>query len=130
MRRGGWRNRTESSDGWGATGYMAAKVQKLDEQFRLDAPLQQQTDGTATNIFNGVSIYVNGYTDPTADQLRHLMMLHGGQFHVYYSRSKTTHIIATNLPNSKIKELKDEKVVRPEWITDSFIQSSPVFRRL
>ncbi|XP_044142895.1 DNA repair protein REV1 isoform X2 [Bufo gargarizans] len=119
MRRGGWRNRTESSDGWGATGYMAAKVQKLDEQFRLDAPLQQQKDGTATNIFNGVSIYVNGYTDPTADQLRHLMMLHGGQFHVYYSRSKTTHIIATNLPNSKIKQLKDEKVVRPEWITDS-----------
>ncbi|XP_069826981.1 DNA repair protein REV1 [Dendropsophus ebraccatus] len=119
MRRGGWRNRSASNDGWGAFGYMAAKVQKLDEQFRLDAPLQQQKDGTATNIFSGVSIYVNGYTDPTADQLRHLMMLHGGQFHVYYSRSKTTHIIATNLPNSKIKELKDEKVVCPEWITDS-----------
>ncbi|XP_047457742.1 DNA repair protein REV1 isoform X2 [Mugil cephalus] len=47
------------------------------------------------------------------------MMLHGGQFHVYYSRSKTTHIIASNLPNSKIKELKGEKVIRPEWITDS-----------
>ncbi|MGH0180649.1 UNVERIFIED_CONTAM: hypothetical protein FKN15_004697 [Acipenser sinensis] len=47
------------------------------------------------------------------------MMLHGGQHHMYYSRSKTTHIIATNLPNSKIKELKGEKVVRPEWITDS-----------
>ncbi|XP_031439288.1 DNA repair protein REV1 isoform X3 [Clupea harengus] len=47
------------------------------------------------------------------------MMLHGGQFHVYYSRSKTTHIIATNLPNSKINELRGEKVVRPEWITDS-----------
>lgn len=45
-------------------------------------------------------------------------MLHGGQFHVYYSRSKTTHIIATNLPNSKIQELKGEKVIRPEWITD------------
>ncbi|XP_056411942.1 DNA repair protein REV1 [Hyla sarda] len=119
MRRGGWRNHTASEDGWGAFGYMAVKAQKLDEQFRLDAPLQQQKDGTATDIFNGVSIYVNGYTDPTADQLRHLMMLHGGQFHVYYSRSKTTHIIATNLPNSKIKELKDEKVVRPEWITES-----------
>ncbi|XP_075121266.1 DNA repair protein REV1 [Leptodactylus fuscus] len=119
MRRGGWRNRSASSDGWGACGYMAAKVQKLDEQFRLDAPLQQQKEGTTTNIFNGVSIYVNGYTDPTADQLRHLMMLHGGQYHVYYSRSKTTHIIASNLPNNKIKELRDEKVVRPEWITDS-----------
>ncbi|XP_016110482.1 DNA repair protein REV1-like [Sinocyclocheilus grahami] len=47
------------------------------------------------------------------------MMLHGGQFHLYYTSSKTTHIIATNLPNSKIQELKGEKVVRPEWITDS-----------
>lgn len=56
--------------------------------------------------------------DPSADELRRLMMLHGGQFHVYYSRSKTTHIIATNLPNSKIQELKGEKVIRPEWITD------------
>ncbi|OCT95301.1 DNA repair protein REV1 [Xenopus laevis] len=120
MRRGGWRNRASEKDGWGAWGgYMAAKVQKLDEQFRADAPLQQQNDGTSSKIFNGVSIYVNGYTDPTADQLRHLMMLHGGQYHVYYSRSKTTHIIATNLPNNKIKELKDEKVVRPEWITES-----------
>ncbi|XP_075056261.1 DNA repair protein REV1 isoform X2 [Mixophyes fleayi] len=120
MQRGGWRNRASSNDGWGVWGgYMSAKVQKLDDQFRSDAPLQQQKDGTASNIFNGVSIYVNGYTDPTADQLRHLMMLHGGQYHVYYSRSKTTHIITTNLPNSKIKELKDEKVVRPEWITDS-----------
>ncbi|CAI9572309.1 unnamed protein product [Staurois parvus] len=120
MRRGGWRNHASNSDGWGAWGgYMSAKVQKLDQQFHLDAPVQQQNEGTSSNIFNGVSIYVNGYTDPTADQLRHLMMLHGGQYHVYYSRSKTTHIIATNLPNSKIKELKDEKVVRPEWITDS-----------
>uniref|UniRef100_A0A8C7KI86 DNA repair protein REV1 n=1 Tax=Oncorhynchus kisutch TaxID=8019 RepID=A0A8C7KI86_ONCKI len=46
-------------------------------------------------------------------------MLHGGQFHVYYSHSHTTHIIANNLPNSKIQELRDQKVVRPEWITDS-----------
>ncbi|MEE6470423.1 hypothetical protein FKM82_008964 [Ascaphus truei] len=100
-------------------GYKVAKVQKLEEQFRSDAPVQQNKDGTSSAIFNGVSIYVNGYTDPTADQLRHLMMLHGGQYHVYYSRSNTTHIIATNLPNSKIKELKNEKVVLPEWITES-----------
>ncbi|XP_018418937.1 PREDICTED: DNA repair protein REV1 isoform X2 [Nanorana parkeri] len=120
MRQGGWRNHASNSDGWDAWGgYISAKVQKLDQQFRLDAPVQQQNEGTSSNIFNGVSIYVNGYTDPTADQLRHLMMVHGGQYHLYYSRSKTTHIIATNLPNNKIKELKDEKVVRPEWITDS-----------
>ncbi|XP_035532458.1 DNA repair protein REV1 isoform X2 [Morone saxatilis] len=107
-------------NGWAERGgYMAAKVSKLDEQFKLDAPREKQKEGSCSNIFNGVSIYVNGYTDPSADELRRLMMLHGGQFHVYYSRSKTTHIIANNLPNTKIQELKGEKVIRPEWITDS-----------
>uniref|UniRef100_A0A8D1X3E8 DNA repair protein REV1 n=1 Tax=Sus scrofa TaxID=9823 RepID=A0A8D1X3E8_PIG len=116
MRRGGWRKRAEDSwEKWG--GYMAAKVQKLEQQFRSDAAIQK--DGTTSTIFSGVAIYVNGYTDPSAEELRKLMMLHGGQYHVYYSRSKTTHIIATNLPNAKIKELKGEKVIRPEWIVES-----------
>ncbi|KAM6177666.1 DNA repair protein REV1 isoform 1-T1 [Rhynchocyon petersi] len=117
MRRGGWRKRAEN-DGWQKWGgYMAAKVQKLEEQFRSDAAIQK--DGNSSTIFSGVAIYVNGYTDPSAEELRKLMMLHGGQYHVYYSRSKTTHIIATNLPNAKIKELKGEKVIRPEWIVES-----------
>ncbi|XP_024855076.1 DNA repair protein REV1 isoform X3 [Bos taurus] len=116
MRRGGWRKRAEDDwEKWG--GYMAAKVQKLEQQFRSDAAIQK--DGTSSTIFSGVAIYVNGYTDPSAEELRKLMMLHGGQYHVYYSRSKTTHIIATNLPNAKIKELKGEKVIRPEWIVES-----------
>ncbi|KYO41427.1 DNA repair protein REV1 isoform A [Alligator mississippiensis] len=120
MRRGGWRKRAGDHDGWGSWGgYMSAKVKKLEDQFCSDAVIQQQKDGTSTGIFSGVAIYVNGFTDPSADELRRLMMLHGGQYHVYYSRSKTTHIIATNLPNAKIKELKGEKVVRPEWIIES-----------
>ncbi|XP_076016657.1 DNA repair protein REV1 [Genypterus blacodes] len=121
MSRDGWAKKRASDDnGWAATGgYMAAKVSKLEEQFKLDAPREKHKQGAFTNIFSGVAIYVNGYTDPSADELRRLMMLHGGQFHVYFSRSKTTHIIANNLPNSKIQELKGEKVIRPEWITDS-----------
>ncbi|MGH0122133.1 UNVERIFIED_CONTAM: hypothetical protein FKN15_060557 [Acipenser sinensis] len=120
MSRGGWRKRVNEDDVWGGwSGYKAAKVCKLEEQFKLEAPKQQQKEGISSNIFSGVAIYVNGYTEPTADELRRLMMVHGGQYHMYYSRSKTTHIIASNLPNSKIKELKGEKVVRPEWITDS-----------
>nr|XP_028583712.1 DNA repair protein REV1 isoform X1 [Podarcis muralis] len=120
MKEGGWRKRASDRDGWGGWGgYMPAKVQKLEDQFRSEAAMQHQKDGTSSGIFNGVAIYVNGFTDPSADELRRLMMLHGGQYHVYYSRSKTTHIIATNLPNAKIKELKREKVVRPEWIIDS-----------
>uniref|UniRef100_A0A8C9Y2U5 DNA repair protein REV1 n=1 Tax=Sander lucioperca TaxID=283035 RepID=A0A8C9Y2U5_SANLU len=120
MSRDGWtkkRANDSGDNGWG--GYMAAKVSKLEEQFKLDAPREKQKDGSCSNIFSGVAIYVNGYTEPSADELRRLMMLHGGQFHMYYSRSKTTHIIANNLPNSKIQELKGEKIIRPEWITDS-----------
>uniref|UniRef100_A0A3Q1ELR9 DNA repair protein REV1 n=1 Tax=Acanthochromis polyacanthus TaxID=80966 RepID=A0A3Q1ELR9_9TELE len=120
MSRDGWMKKKASAggdNGWG--GYMAAKVSKLDEQFKLDAPREKHKEGACSSIFSGVAIYVNGYTEPSADELRRLMMLHGGQFHVYYSRSKTTHIIANNLPNSKIQELKGEKVIRPEWITDS-----------
>ncbi|CAL8266527.1 unnamed protein product [Lota lota] len=123
MSRDGWsKKRANAGDdnGWAQSGgYMAAKVSKLQEQFHLDAPREKQKEGGGSQIFHGVAIYVNGYTDPSADELRRLMMLHGGQFHVYYSRSITTHIIASNLPNSKIKELKGEKVVRPAWITDS-----------
>ncbi|XP_040440671.1 DNA repair protein REV1 isoform X1 [Falco naumanni] len=120
MRRGGWRKRAADGDGWGIWGgYMSAKVKKLEDQFRSDAAIQHQRDGNSSSIFSGVAIYVNGFTDPSADELKRLMMLHGGQYHVYYSRSKTTHIIATNLPNAKIKELKGEKVVRPEWIVES-----------
>uniref|UniRef100_A0A8C8D599 DNA repair protein REV1 n=1 Tax=Oncorhynchus tshawytscha TaxID=74940 RepID=A0A8C8D599_ONCTS len=120
MSRDGRRKRDRDDNGWASRGgYMAAKVSKLDEQFKMDAPREKQKDGVCSSIFTGVAIYVNGYTDPSADELRRLMMLHGGQFHMYYSRSKTTHIITTNLPNSKIQELRDQKVVRPEWITDS-----------
>ncbi|XP_071333938.1 DNA repair protein REV1 [Trachinotus anak] len=123
MSRDGWAKKRANAggdNGWADRGgYMAAKVSKLDEQFKLDAPRERQKEGLCSNIFTGVAIYVNGYTEPSADELRRLMMLHGGQFHVYYSRSKTTHIIANNLPNSKIQELKGEKVIRPEWITDS-----------
>ncbi|XP_073701709.1 DNA repair protein REV1 [Garra rufa] len=120
MSRDGWRKKVSEEDGWGGRGgYMAAKISKLEEQFQKDAPREKQKEGTSSCIFSGVAIYVNGYTDPCADELRRLMMLHGGQFHLYYTRSKTTHIIASNLPNNKIQDLKGEKVVRPEWITDS-----------
>uniref|UniRef100_A0A4W4E633 DNA repair protein REV1 n=1 Tax=Electrophorus electricus TaxID=8005 RepID=A0A4W4E633_ELEEL len=116
----GWRKKASEDDGWGGRGgYMAAKVSKLEQQFQKEAPREREKHGTFSSIFHGVAIYVNGYTEPSADELRRLMMLHGGQFHLYYSRSMTTHVIATNLPNCKIQELKDEKVVRPEWITDS-----------
>ncbi|CAB4028229.1 DNA repair REV1-like isoform X1, partial [Paramuricea clavata] len=101
---------------WG--GYMQAKIRKLDEQFEV---MENSNDEckVLSDLFKNIVIFVNGYTVPSSDELKRLMKTHGGGFQHYYSRSKCTHIIATNLPDSKIKELKGEKVVHPDWILES-----------
>ncbi|XP_038061911.1 DNA repair protein REV1-like [Patiria miniata] len=122
MSRGRGGKRSLGDNGWGEWGgYMNAKKQKLAEQFTEDTPRNIEIAGAATGsrIFDGVTIHVNGYTVPSSDELKRLMMLHGGMFHHYYSKTKVSHIIATRLPYAKIKELRDEKIVKPEWITDS-----------
>ncbi|XP_049802635.1 DNA repair protein REV1 isoform X1 [Schistocerca nitens] len=98
---------------WG--GYMEAKKSKLLEQFKDES---KKLKGTTSDIFRGVSIYVNGYTKPSADELKRIMAMYGGEYHQYESH-RTTHIIASNLPDCKIKKLKVLNVVKPEWITDS-----------
>ncbi|KAK9302744.1 hypothetical protein QLX08_005362 [Tetragonisca angustula] len=102
---------------WG--GYMAAKQAKLEEQFHNEANIEIKT----SNIFEGIAIFVNGYTTPTADELRHLMMVHGGTYHHYMRPKATTHIIASNLPYSKIMLYKKSQnpipICKPEWIIDS-----------
>lgn len=98
---------------------MAAKQAKLEEQFINEANKEIKT----SNIFKGIAIFVNGYTNPTADELRHLMIAHGGLFHHYMRPKATTHIIASNLPYSKIilykKSQNPTPICKPEWIVDS-----------
>ena len=70
-------------------------------------------------IFNGVAVFVNGYTDPTSDQIKRIMMMNGGIYH-HYQSPRTTHIIASRLPDVKIKKLKgNEPIVSPKWISES-----------
>ncbi|KAL1122064.1 hypothetical protein AAG570_003470 [Ranatra chinensis] len=95
---------------------MNAKKSKLEQQFVSVA----SDDGIQiSNIFKDIAIFVNGLTEPSADELRFLMMKHGGLYHHYYSTERTTHVIASNLPYSKMKLLKSMKVVKPQWIVDS-----------
>ncbi|KAG7188595.1 hypothetical protein KM043_008225 [Ampulex compressa] len=115
------RNETWAENGfedWG--GYMAAKKAKLEDQFREEA-CNMFKDGS--KLFQGIAIFVNGYTDPTSDELRRLMMAHGGVYHHYMRPRITTHIIASNLPYSKIvlyrKSQNPVPICKPEWITDS-----------
>uniref|UniRef100_A0AAR5Q402 DNA repair protein REV1 n=1 Tax=Dendroctonus ponderosae TaxID=77166 RepID=A0AAR5Q402_DENPD len=95
---------------WG--GYMAAKTAKLLDQFH-SAQVEKLSD-----IFAGVRILVNGFTNPSAAELKSLMAAHGGEYHLYQA-SSTTHIIASNLPNVKIKQLGAVPIVKPAWITES-----------
>lgn len=98
-------------EAWG--GYMQAKKAKLEEQFSAGIGKEcKQSD-----LFNGISIYVNGFTVPSADELKELMAKHGGVYHVY--QRSDDFIIASNLPDTKVKNMTLTKVVKPQWITDS-----------
>lgn len=59
--------------------------------------------------------------EPSSDELRRLIMQHGGRYEQYLRKTVVTHIIATSLPDSKMRSLHDFKVVKPEWITDRYL---------
>ena len=93
--------------------YMKIKSQKLLNQFHT-------TGNKLSDLFKGVSIYVNGFTEPSADELKALIHDHGGMYCYHYSPSKVTHIITYNLPDTKVKNLSSSVIVcTPSWIVDS-----------
>ncbi|KAI8084900.1 uncharacterized protein BX664DRAFT_283783 [Halteromyces radiatus] len=96
--------------------YMQNKQSKLKEQ---EAILGNQAEGNIIPILKGLSIYVNGYTDPPQSELRRIIVQYGGDYQHYLKKSKVTHIIATTLTNSKMHEFRAYKVVTPSWIMDS-----------
>ncbi|XP_046443006.1 DNA repair protein REV1-like isoform X2 [Daphnia pulex] len=99
---------------------MAAKISKLENQYLNEQFNEVQEDDKLSNVFSNVAIFVNGYTSPTAEELKRIMLANGGVYHHYYNSKTTTHIIASNLCGAKIKKLKgDEKFVKPEWIVES-----------
>lgn len=65
-------------------------------------------------------IYIN--LDPPAAQLRKLIHMHGGEYHIYYKYGTTTYTVATHLAAAKAKTLrKEEKIIHPRWLTDRFL---------
>ncbi|TFK20124.1 DNA repair protein [Coprinopsis marcescibilis] len=74
----------------------------------------------ANGIFKGLAIYINGWTQPSVQDLRSLIVQHGGVYQPYLDRkSLVTHIITCSLTPAKIREFKNMKVVRPEWLLES-----------
>ncbi|KAI7992948.1 DNA repair protein REV1 [Camellia lanceoleosa] len=104
--------------------YMTVKNQKLQEQFDAEASSSSNSGSTSGKpIFQGVSIFVDGFTVPPSQELRSYMLRHGGRLENYFSRHRVTHIICSNLPDSKIKNLRSFSgglpVVKPAWVLDS-----------
>lgn len=93
---------------------MDTKLLKLEEQFKLES---LKNTNRISNLFNGISIFVNGYTNPSADELKRMMLAHGGIFH-FYIRSSTKFLIASNLASAKIKNITSEKILTPDWVVD------------
>ncbi|GLB35539.1 putative impB/mucB/samB family protein [Lyophyllum shimeji] len=99
--------------------YMRRKRAKLQVQ---NADLEGGA-GDGSKLFDGLAIYINGYTQPSVQDLRKLIVKHGGTFQPYLDRkSLATHIITCSLTATKMREFKNMKVVRPEWLVESAAQ--------
>ena len=89
------------------------KLQNLDTQLRAEAPDNPR-------IFRGIVAHVNGYTQPSLNDLHHLIVTHGGGFMQYLDGKTTvTHIIASSLTPKKAIEFRKYRIVKPAWIVDS-----------
>ncbi|KIJ63335.1 hypothetical protein HYDPIDRAFT_92853 [Hydnomerulius pinastri MD-312] len=99
--------------------YMRRKRAKLQIQnANLDAG--GDSNGVKSNIFQGIAVYVNGYTQPSVQDLRKLLVKHGGTFQPYLDKkSIVTHIVTCSLTAAKVRDFKHMKVVRPEWLVES-----------
>ncbi|TVU08622.1 hypothetical protein EJB05_42031, partial [Eragrostis curvula] len=104
--------------------YMAAKNSKLAAQFDANASASSAGSG---GLFAGVSIFVDGFTVPSSQELKEIMLNNGGRFVNYFSRHTVTHIVCTHLPDSKMKNLrsfsKGLPVVKPAWVVDSLAEN-------
>ncbi|KAI4279749.1 MAG: hypothetical protein LQ337_000029 [Flavoplaca oasis] len=106
----------ESSKFGGFTDYFRRKKIKLQN---LDAELRSSGSGKPP-IFRGVVAHVNGYTQPSLNDIHILVVSHGGGFMQYLDGKTTvTHIIASNLTPKKKIEFQKYRIVKPAWIVDS-----------
>lgn len=100
----------------GFTDYFRRKKIKLQN---LDADIRAQA-GEKPNIFRGVVAHVNGYTQPSLNDLHTLIVQHGGGFMQYLDGKTTvTHIIASSLTPKKVIEFRQYRIVKPAWVVDS-----------
>ncbi|KAF2244860.1 DNA polymerase IV, partial [Trematosphaeria pertusa] len=106
----------EGSKFGGFSDYFRRKKIKLQN---LDADLRSQSTDKP-QIFRGIVAQVNGYTQPSLNDLHTLIVQHGGGFMQYLDGKTTvTHIIASSLTPKKAEEFRKYRIVKPAWVVDS-----------
>lgn len=89
------------------------KLQNLDAEIRASSR-------DCPPIFRGVVAHVNGYTQPSLQDLHRLIVSHGGGFLQYLdNKTSATHIIASSLTPKKREEFRRYRIVKPAWVTQS-----------
>ena len=96
--------------------YMSLKKQKLAQQNEEQNYLLDQ--GIMSKILLGVSVYITGFTEPPSAVLKEMILRNGGVVQMFFSKTHVTHIVATNLPDFKVKLWQNDLVVVPQWIVD------------
>ncbi|VDP23088.1 unnamed protein product [Onchocerca flexuosa] len=70
-------------------------------------------------LYRLLKIVIAKKYNPPAAELRKLIRMHGGEFHIYYKYGTTTYTVATHLATGKVKKLRmEEKVIHPRWLID------------
>lgn len=106
----------EASTFGGFGDYIRRKKIKLQN---LDAEIRASSKNNPP-IFRGVIAHVNGYTQPSLNDLHHLIVSHGGSFLQYLdSKTVATHIIASSLTPKKREEFRKYRIVKPAWVVES-----------
>lgn len=106
----------EPSKFGGFNDYFRRKKIKLQN---LDANLRSSSANNPP-IFRGVVAHVNGYTQPSLNDIHNLIVAYGGGFMQYLDGKTTvTHIIASNLTPKKKIEFQRYRIVKPAWVVDS-----------
>lgn len=100
----------------GVADYLGRKKVKLQN---LDADLRAQSAGRP-QLFHGIVVHVNGYTQPSLHHLHTLIVQHGGGFLQYLDgKTHVTHIVANTLTPKKHLDFRSYRVVKPQWIVDT-----------
>ena len=102
------------------------KTAKVQQQYAFEREAMGSANASVdpkSLFFDGVVAYVNGWTRPAPDELRRLIVSHGGRCETW-EHGGMTHILCESVPDTKAKHLlkqrpdRGKRWVRPEWVVD------------